>query len=83
MAFGVVHVVLCFLFGGGVVGNFWLCDFVPKMAALQGGVVGGVAFRSGQDMTGGESARPGEGGGSEEDTELLELSDDAAESPLG
>ena len=53
------------------------------MAALQGGVVGGVAFRSGQDMTGGESARPGEGGGSEEDTELLELSDDAAESPLG
>ena len=52
------------------------------MAAVQGGVVGGVAFRSGSGMTGGEST-PGEDGGKEEAMELLELKDEAMESTLG
>ena len=76
--------VLCFLAGGGVVGNFCCCCFAPNMAAAdQGGVDGGVDFLSPQGMTGGERARPGDGGGMEEARELLELKEDATESGLG
>ncbi len=76
--------VLCFLAGGGVVGNFCCCCLAPKMAAADhGGVEGGVDFFSGHEMTGGERATPGEAGGREEARELLELREEATESGLG
>ncbi len=80
-----VVMMLCFLTGGGVLGNFCCCLAGPKMevAVDHGGVVGGVDFRSGQFMTGGEKATTGDGGGSDEAKELLELSEEATESGFG
>ena len=50
---------------------------------VQGGVVGGVLFFSGQFTTGGDNANPGDVGGREDANELLELSEDATDSGFG